>query len=568
MVETSDLVASALDSLAKGLVNRTPISELEGQTLDCKEDPSMRGAHGEITQSAPRSPKLAALAADCAACLANADGGVVVVGINDKAVGAEAVTGTAADTAWLQEQIRDLIGIPVTVCEASLEKGRVVAVSVATAGTPVKNTKGRYTRRQGRSCHPMEAAELGTFSSSRAVGDWSSAITAHTVADADLLAVDQLRAWLKDSGEVEKRAMADLDTPSLLSRLFLADATGRLNRAGELLCVRLPGRGPLIDFVMRPLPGAEASLRIAREEEPLATALTEIERTLDTQVPTHTMATGLVLGVLPAVPSVARREAIINAVSHRDWTYPSPVRIQLVAECLTVESAGRLLPGVTPDTILTATPRSRNSQLGRALRALRLSESEGIGVDRMYREMLRLGLEPPTITENADGSAVICTLVGGTPDAGTLRVVTAHEMLAQDVGVLLLLRHLRSHSSVNATTLAPVIQESHDVAVDTLSRARTLGIVAPTARNGRYRLADNVVRSLDARGVRVKHTSAEYDKAILAILEAHGEVRTRDIVAQFGVKPLQASRALAAAVGRGVVVSNGKAGAGSRYTAP
>ena len=47
--------------------------------------------------------------------------------------------------------------------------------------------------------------------------------------------------------------------------------------------------------------------------------------------------------------------------------------------------------------------------------ALRLAEREGIGVDRMVRDMLAVGHQAPEISEES-GPTVRVALIGGDPD--------------------------------------------------------------------------------------------------------------------------------------------------------
>jgi ATP-dependent DNA helicase RecG len=567
MVESSDALTAALDELFSGVLGGGQVDPYEGQVLDCKEDPSRRGTGGVLGPGEKQSDPLAKTVADAVTCFANADGGAVIVGVNDKATGPSAFVGTPCDTSWLQNRIRQMVNVEVQVKEKMIGGARIVIVTVEPSSIPIADSSGKYRRRQGRDCQTMTGTELGQFSVHRSGTDWSAALSSSRIANVDHSALLQLRVWLRQSGETSRKELADRDDRTLLHQLGLCATDGTLNRAGELLCVKLPGRGALIDFVLRPAPGADTELRIDPGEVPLAITLAEIESSINGHNPVHMVPSGLTVGQIRALPELALREALVNAVAHRDWAAPGPIRVLLEGTTLTVTNPGGFLPGVTAENVITATPRTRNTQLARALRGLRLAESEGIGVDRMYRETVRQGLPTPDIDEIPDGSGVICVLVGGPPDMAIMGVVSGlPHSLGQDIDVLLLLHMLLTVATVNATRLAPVIQKSRAQAIATIERALQAGLVATSSQPSYYRLADGPRQALTAKLPYLRRTEADYARVIRDLLAASGEIRARDLIDVCGIKPVRASQALAQAVDSGLLERHGAMGPGVYYT--
>jgi ATP-dependent DNA helicase RecG len=70
-----------------------------------------------------------------------------------------------------------------------------------------------------------------------------------------------------------------------------------------------------------------------------------------------------------------------------------------------VSSPGGFVEGINSGNIITHPSRSRHGALTALLAALRVAEREGIGVDRMVRDMIRVGLAPPLV-EKVDGPMV------------------------------------------------------------------------------------------------------------------------------------------------------------------
>jgi Putative ATP-dependent DNA helicase recG C-terminal len=80
---------------------------------------------------------------------------------------------------------------------------------------------------------------------------------------------------------------------------------------------------------------------------------------------------------------------------------------------LQVVSPGGFTGGVTAENVLTQR-HARYPALADLCRALHLVEKQGLGVDRMYRDMVVLGYRPPLIVEEP-GPRVRTRLAGGPP---------------------------------------------------------------------------------------------------------------------------------------------------------
>ncbi|MDK8252521.1 hypothetical protein QP834_16135, partial [Enterococcus faecalis] len=90
---------------------------------------------------------------------------------------------------------------------------------------------------------------------------------------------------------------------------------------------------------------------------------------------------------------------------------------------------------------------------------LRVAERQGIGVDRMVREMVRVGHPQPGIEEVA-GPYVRTTLVGETLDEPWMAWLSQVQPrpLTRDVSAVLILRHLVDRVWIDETTAAALTQ--------------------------------------------------------------------------------------------------------------
>ncbi len=122
---------------------------------------------------------------------------------------------------------------------------------------------------------------------------------------------------------------------------------------------------------------------------------------------------GFVREDLPEYPEVAFREALINAVAHRDYGLEgSFIQVRLFADRLEIQSPGGLGGHLTVDN-LAYEQYTRNPRIMRLLEEFGYVERRGLGVDQMIRSMTRAGLEPP-VFENRRSSFWV-TLRGKPP---------------------------------------------------------------------------------------------------------------------------------------------------------
>lgn len=100
-------------------------------------------------------------------------------------------------------------------------------------------------------------------------------------------------------------------------------------------------------------------------------------------------------------PLEALREAVINAVCHRDYTIPSKVEIRIYDDKLIVWSPGGLPSGITLEDLYK--PHSsvlRNKGIAGVFYDIGLIEQWGSGIDKMRKACLDAGLPEPEFKEH------------------------------------------------------------------------------------------------------------------------------------------------------------------------
>ena len=100
---------------------------------------------------------------------------------------------------------------------------------------------------------------------------------------------------------------------------------------------------------------------------------------------------------IPEYPEVALREAIVNALAHRDYSHfvrGSHVQVRMFADRLEVENPGGLYGRVTVDKLQEG-QSTRNRLLMHLMEDVHLVENRGSGIDAMVDAMHKMGLPAP-----------------------------------------------------------------------------------------------------------------------------------------------------------------------------
>ncbi len=190
---------------------------------------------------------------------------------------------------------------------------------------------------------------------------------------------------------------------------------------------------------------------------------------------------GFVRHDVPEYPEVAYREAIINALGHRDYLLEgSFVQVRLFADRLEVQSPGGLGGHLTVDNIVYE-QYTRNPHIVGLLEDLGYVERRGLGVDQMIHGMTNAGLEPPVFEDR--GSSFWVTLKAGSP-APPLPDMSDLGLSERQVRGLM---YLRSHGRVTNREYQVEFNVSERTALYDLQGLVEAGLAIPVSSGrGRY----------------------------------------------------------------------------------
>lgn len=510
--------------------------------------------------------------AEVAACFANARGGTVVVGVQDRPGGPDALLGTDLDADRVLRRIYELTSPHLTVeLEETTVAGKRLLVIRVPRSPEVHQVDGRATRRVVTSCEPMTASQIAGLLSERRGEDWSAEDTDRSLSDVSAVALDLARSLLRASADPARRAYASETDEDLLRVLGVVSAHGTLLRAGELLLCDPREDLPLLAYQFRRTPAGEPVA--TRPAGPLLVSLMRVLELISARLDTTPVnLPGGQQVHLADLPEAAVREAIANAVIHRDYRLTGAVRVEHAPTRLSVTSPGPLVQGVTVENILTTSSRPRNARLAASVRVLGLAEEAGVGVDRMYREMVRVGHAPPHFEETVDQVAV--TLIGGAPNTHLTRyVVTLPQAEVDDADAMLVLFTLLTKRVLSASQLVPLLQKRADEVEFVLRRLATApaDMLEPTRETARrqhpnYRLREHVITALGPAVTYRRRTTDEYDRKVVELVRESGTINARIIRIALDLAAVPASRLLADLVERRILVKTSEAQRGPSVT--
>jgi ATP-dependent DNA helicase RecG len=380
------------------------------------------GNGAEIAFVPERSAKLAL--SETLSALANARGGTVLLGVTK----AGAVRGVREIDSQCEKTLSAaLLTSPPLVLplpeEVTIDSRTVIAVQVP-AGLPnVYAIEGRYLVRDGEHNRPLKATEVHQLMAQRGIVRFET--QASPTAPLDGLDWDRVRQYVN-----KLQHFQDLDAKQILQRrgcLVKESGTARPTNAGLLLFGQVPSQWVTnAEITAIRYPGREMGDEFVREDisGPLPDQIRKAEAFLKANTVQEIVLQGLTREEHPMYPGDVLREAVVNAVAHRDYIVQGEsIRIFIFSDRVQVYSPGKLPGHVTVENI--ARERfSRNPVIVQVLADMGFIERLGYGIDRMLHLLQQAGHPPPQFAETEAGFQV--TLYARTAVPEIQRIRWAH----------------------------------------------------------------------------------------------------------------------------------------------
>lgn len=355
----------------------------------------------------------------------NLEGGILLLGVEDDGSISGITRQEQVLEEWVMNACRDKIRpglIPFYELIRDVEAGKDIAVVRVSRGLDVHtlwhNKKNAYFIRVGTQSREPTPEELARLFQQR--GNFRAElrpVSGATIADLDMRRLKNYFAFIR-----EQEVPADNDEDAWKAMLFNTEimVEDGITVSGILLFGRNPNRFlPQAGIDAAAFPGMDKEYG-ARERVALRGPITPlmsddseiVEAGLVEQAIAFVQRNTAVVGKLEeggarreeitAYPREAVREAIVNALVHRDYLLSSTdIELSIYENRLEIVSPGRLPNGITPARMLTGCRASRNQLIKDVMRDYRYVEHSGMGVPRKIVKCMKKhnGTEPELIED-------------------------------------------------------------------------------------------------------------------------------------------------------------------------
>lgn len=494
-----------------------------------------------------------ALAVDELIAFANCKGGTVYFGVEDDGE----VTGCTGkyDLQAIQDSIYDKTRPPMftEIEEIEYEGKTVIAISVEADGKTYTTADGRCLKRLGKNSKPFYSDEMAHVYTIANTNDFSSQIIAESSAsDINLMVVYALK---------EKLRLRDPAStlPDLEDMAFLKDLKLIVDEAGQ---IRLTIAGLLFvgkdASIQRLLPQAEVIyLHYGKEnleeynaridmKQPITTVLDRLTEKIQNDNKIESMQIGLFRLEVADFSEKVFQEALLNALSHRDYQQQGAVYVKHYPDKIVIENPGGFLDGITADNIITHPSSPRNKLIAETLQNLRYVQRTGQGVDIIYKEMVSMGKPFPMYRVFSD--AVQLTIGSVMEDPDFVKFIVKEQdskQISLSLSQLMILRYIVENRKIKLSDAQRIAQVTDQDVRKCCAELMKFGLIEIVGKE--YMLTARVYNAVKSDVDYTRDRVVQYIKAkdmIIEYIKIHGFITRITVQELCGFSNQQARRAL------------------------
>jgi len=332
---------------------------------------------------------------------ANTKGGVIIIGASDRGE----IKGIRIGKETLKDRGNQISQItePRIIPEIELAEinGKTVVV-IWIKEFPIKpvSVRGRYFRRVRNSNQIMQMQEIAQMHFQSTGMSWDKLPSSDaSVGDIDL---EKVKQYIKSANDAGRRKIGRSENPLEVIEKLEMIKDGKPTWAAILLFHKQPQRF-LSQSVIHC--GRFKEETIVIDDRMIGgTIIEQIEETLEF-IRKNTNVRFVMTGKpkrdqIWDYPLEALREAVINAVCHRDYTIPSNTEVRIYDNELIVWTPGGLPFGIKVEDLYKPHPSVlRNKGIGGIFYDMGLIEQWGSGIDKMRKACVKAGIPEPKFEE-------------------------------------------------------------------------------------------------------------------------------------------------------------------------
>jgi ATP-dependent DNA helicase RecG len=328
---------------------------------------------------------------------ANSDGGVLIVGLDDKGKpsGLKNFKKLLED---IPNTIRNKLGIIPSIKPNKKNKKDTIKITVAPCSVPI-SYNGKYYIRSGSTVQELQGKELADFLMKKSGSTWDDIVEER--AGFNEMNNDSIEKFKKYAVDRIPSIIKETDNTTLLQKLNLID-DGDLKRAAVLLFGNDPQKFYLQSVVR--IGKFLSDTEIQTTDIVKGNLFAQLESALEILRTKYLVSNIKYEGIhrrdILEYPYEALREAIINALIHRDYSGTSQIQIRVYPDKLMLMNEGKLPPEIPVEKLKTnhlSIPR--NTLLAKIFYYAGFIESWGHGTIKIVENCMEQGLPEPDFVE-------------------------------------------------------------------------------------------------------------------------------------------------------------------------
>ena len=338
---------------------------------------------------------------------ANAQGGKIYIGKDDEGH----VVGIKNAKKLLEEipnKITTILGIVAEVNLYETKDGCYIEIIVEPQHNPV-SCKGEYHYRSGSTKQELRGTALDNFLLKKQGKHWDGVPVPNvTIADLKKETFDFFRKKGVKSNRLSEEVLSD-SNELLLNNLKLIEGN-YLKRSSLLLFHPDPERFVINAYIKIGFFESDSDLRF--QDEVHGNLFEQVEKTMDLLFTKYikSMITydGLYRIETYEYPKEAVREALLNAIAHKDYTGATPIQISVYKDKIMIWNYGQLPEDWTVETLQNKhSSVPRNPDISNAFFRIGYVESWGRGIRKMNEQCSVAGLPQPLYYYESSGFWVV-----------------------------------------------------------------------------------------------------------------------------------------------------------------
>lgn len=326
---------------------------------------------------------------------ANTNGGEIFVGINDdgEVVGVDNIDETMLKiTDTIRDSIKPDVMMFVSVREMDIERKNIIKISISegtrkpyylsdkgmkSSGVYVRQGTSKVNASEDAIRNMIKVSDGDKFESNRSL---EQDLTFETL-------TKEMKVRNLEFGNMQKKNLGILSQDGIITNL------------GQIVSEQCKYSIKLAVFQ-----GTDKTVFKSRKEftGSIFSQLNDAYYTIDLHNNTKATFNDLIRVDHKDYPPEAIREALLNAIIHRDYSFSGSISINIYSDRMEIISLGGLVAGLSIEAVMMGASQARNEKLANLFYRMELIESYGIGIGKimsLYKES-----EAKPIFDNAQGA--------------------------------------------------------------------------------------------------------------------------------------------------------------------